>query len=93
MSEREEMFSGDDVEESSSSLGYSPSDYSVPSEDFQELVEQTNTYRGITDQGHEETTVFGLQAPQLTSRGGETIDTLVALDRAHSLDQAKRSLV
>ena len=51
MSEREEMFSGNDVEESSSSLGYSPSDYSVPSEGFQELVEQTNTYRGITDQG------------------------------------------
>ena len=60
MSEREEMFSGDDVEGSSSYSGYSPSDYSDPLEGFQELVEKTNTYRGITDQGQEETTVLGL---------------------------------
>ena len=59
----------DDVEESSSSLGYSPLDYSDPSEGFQE-----------------KTTVLSLWAPYLASRGGEAIDTLTELDRAHSLD-------
>ena len=57
------MFSGEDVKESFSSSGYIPSDYSDPSEGFQQLVEQTNTYRGIADQGQEETAVLGLQAP------------------------------
>ena len=75
----EEMFSGDDVEESSSSLGYTPSDYSDPSEGFLELVEQTNTYRRIADHGWEETTVLDLQATQLTCRGGETIDLQLSL--------------
>ena len=91
MPEHEEMFSGDDVEESSLSSGYSPSDYSDPFKGFQELVGQTNTYSGIADKGQKKIVVLTLLAPQLTSRGDETINTPAELDRAYSLDQTDGS--